>query len=128
MKQTLLELLKTELATKSEDEKMEIFVEETLRYMNVTISVDAASFSLFLLYLVSKENQVNLEDRIEALKELSCNEKVRRLMRNILFLRTNYLEDSKCKDDVLLIEKNICLILESFDSAFLKDHYNILLT
>ena len=126
MKQTLLELLKTELATKSEDEKMEIFVEETLRYMNVTISVDAASFSLFLLYLVSKENQVNLEDRIEALKELSCNEKVRRLMRNILFLRTNYLEDSKCKDDVLLIEKNICLILESFDSAFLKDHYNIL--
>ena len=112
MKQTLLELLKTELATKSEDEKMEIFVEETLRYMNVTISVDAASFSLFLLYLVSKENQVNLEDRIEALKELSCNEKVRRLMRNILFLRTNYLEDSKCV--IREYAENGELILETF--------------
>lgn len=126
MEQTLLELLKAELATKSEEEKMEMFVKETLKYMNVTISVDAASFSVFLLYLVSKENLVDLMDKIETLNEQSCSERVHRLMRNILNLRTNYLEDSECRDDVLLIEKNICLILESFDSAFLKDHYYIL--
>lgn len=126
MEQTFLELLKAELATKSEEEKKNMFLEETLKYLNVTMDADASCFTALLLYLVVQEKQNNLIGRIESMHAVACNKMVDRLMKDILRVREAYLSNNDFQKDILLIEKNLCLILESFDPEYLEKEYHLL--
>lgn len=122
MEQTYLNRLKAELANKSEEEKWEMFLQEVLLYIKVTDDVDAACFLVLLSKLYIEGYSVESGKWRTELNRLSEKKEVRNIVSVIINFRNKY-KDFGFLENILMIEKRSCVILETMNRDYLKRNF-----
>lgn len=122
MEKTYLDRLKAELANKSEEEKLEMFTEEVLLYIKVTNKENAACFLMLILNLHLEGYSIESENWKKSLHVLRSKTKVSDIIDSICKLRNSY-NKSGFRENIQMIEKRVCMILENMNRSFLKKRY-----
>ena len=122
MEKTYLNRLKVELANKSEEEKLEMFTEEVLLYIKVTNKENAACFLVLLLNIYLEGYSIESENWKNALHVLRSKKNVSNFIDSICKFRNRY-KKTDFQENILMIEKRVCIILENMSRSFLKKKY-----
>ena len=125
MEQTFLNRLMVDLANESEEEKWEMFMQQIHLYIRVTDDVDAASFLVLLLNLYMEGYSIKSNNWITALHIWNGKNKIRNIVEKIIDFREEY-QKNVFRENLLVIEKEACVILESMNRDFLKKNYHYL--
>ena len=125
MEQTYLNHLKAEPANKSEEEKWEMFMQQIDLYIRVTDDVDAAFFLILLLNLYMEGYSIESNDWITSLHIWNSKIKIRNIVEQIIDFREENKKNG-FRENLLVIEKEACVILESMNRDFLKKNYHYL--
>lgn len=109
MEATLLERWKTEILLYSDEDKIKMFLEETRIYLNAVRNIDAAAYSLLLMYLV--------------LHEKPNDKRTESLVQSLLSARDRYMPKGEWSNHLKFIEQKLGVILDSLNTKVLKQNY-----